>query len=89
MINQAFITFYAVQPSIILHWLKVRMYLKIYRKVCLKMAKKDQLQAIALMRRKINFEGFPENGMATSHVFWKFYLIALTVIIPVLLQNKI
>ena len=28
------------------------MYLKIYQKVCLKMAKKDQLRAIALMKRK-------------------------------------
>ena len=28
-------------------------------------------------------------AMATSHSFWRFYLIALTVIIPALLQNKL
>ena len=65
------------------------MYLKIYQKVCLKMAKRDQLQAIALMKRKqILKVSLKMVAMATSHSLWRFYLIALTVIIPALLQNK-
>jgi len=32
------------------------------RKVCLKMAKKDQLCAISLKKRNVNFESFTQNG---------------------------
>ena len=32
------------------------------QKVCLNLVKKDQLCAIALMNRKMNFEGFTQNG---------------------------
>ena len=56
------------------------MDLKIYQKGLLKMAKKDQLQAIALMKRKQILKVFLKMvAMATSHSLWRFYLIALTV----------
>ena len=39
---------------------------------------------------KINFEGFMKMvAMATSHRLWRFYLLALTITILVLLQSKI
>ena len=54
------------------------------------MAKKDQLRAIALMKRKQILKVFLKMvAMATSHSLWRFYLIALTVTIPALLQNKV
>ena len=55
------------------------------------MAKKDQLRAVALMKRKQILEVFLKMvAMATSHsLCGRFYLIALTVIIPALLENKV
>ena len=54
------------------------------------MTKKDQLRAIALMKRKQILKVFLKMvAMATSHSLWRSYLIALTVTIPALLQNKV
>ena len=45
------------------------------------MVEKVQLWAIALVNKKINFEGFPENGCYGQPQFLEGYLIALTVTI--------
>ena len=65
--------------------------LKKVQNVCLNTAKKDQLRAIAHMKRKkiLNVSVLKMVAMATSHTILRFYFIALTSTVPALLQNKI
>ena len=65
-------------------------YPKMDQNVCLNLVKLDQLCAIALTKREEILRVLLKMvAMATSHILWMFYLIALTPTTPALLQNKI
>ena len=58
--------------------------------VCLHMVKKGQLRSIALMKEKINFEGFTGNDCYGNQPQpFEVDFIALTPTVSALLQNKI
>ena len=66
------------------------MYPKMDQKVCLNLAKKDQLCAIALKKGKLILKVLLKMvTMATSHSLLRLYFIAFTLTVPALLQNKI